>query len=144
MFYYCTERLKKLCFTTLNLAVKNLGTRLDRYKQSYFSFLGQNGHRVTKVHQGLLQTKDSGQRLSSISLPAVFEWSLSADSCFETTSVTAKRINLNKTENLQVKLYLLTLRGIIEKRICMHKEHIYLVNAQSIIHIYSIIKEETQ
>ena len=46
---------KKLCFTTLNLAVKNLGTRLDR-KQSYFSFSGQNGRRVTKAHQGLLQT----------------------------------------------------------------------------------------
>ena len=27
---YCPERLKKLCFTTLNLAVKNLGARLDR------------------------------------------------------------------------------------------------------------------
>ena len=46
---------KKLCFTTLNLAVKNLGTRLDR-KQSYFSFSGQNGRRVTKAHQELLQT----------------------------------------------------------------------------------------
>ena len=38
-------------------------------------------------------------------LPAVFEWSLSADSCFETTSVTATRINLNKTENLQVTIF---------------------------------------
>ena len=27
---YCPERLKKLCFTTLDLAVKNLGARLDR------------------------------------------------------------------------------------------------------------------
>ena len=62
MFHYCPERLKKLCFITLNLAVKNLGTRLDR-KQSYFSFAGQNGRRVAKVHQGLLQTKDSGHRL---------------------------------------------------------------------------------
>ena len=49
------ETEKKLCFTTLNLAVKNLGTRLDR-KQSYFSFSGQSGRRVTKAHQGLLQT----------------------------------------------------------------------------------------
>ena len=57
------ETEKKLCFTTLNLAVKNLGTRLDR-KQSYFSFSGQNGCRVTKAHQGLLQTKDSGHRLT--------------------------------------------------------------------------------
>ena len=52
---------------------------------------------------GLLQTKDSGHRLKSISLPAVFEWSLSADSVTVTsTSVTVTRINLNKTENLQV------------------------------------------
>ena len=57
------ETEKKHCFTTLNLAVKNLGTRLDR-KQSYFSFSGQNGCRVTKAHQGLLQTKDSGHRLT--------------------------------------------------------------------------------
>ena len=27
---YCPERLKKLCFTTLDLAVKNVGARLDR------------------------------------------------------------------------------------------------------------------
>ena len=46
---------KKLCFTTLNLAVKNLGTGLER-KQSYFSVSGQNGRSVTKAHQGLLQT----------------------------------------------------------------------------------------
>ena len=57
------ETEKKLCFTTLNLAVKNLGTRLDR-KQSYFSFSGQNGCHVTKAYQGLLQTKDSGHRLT--------------------------------------------------------------------------------
>ena len=49
------ERLKKLCFTTLDPAVKNLGTWLDRW-QSYFSFSGQNGHHVTKDHQGLLLT----------------------------------------------------------------------------------------
>ena len=30
-----------------------------------------------------------------------FEWSLSTDSCFETTSVTATRIHFNKIENLQ-------------------------------------------
>ena len=47
----------------------------------------------------------SSQTIISISLPAVFEWSLSADSCFETTSVTATRINLNKTENLQVTIF---------------------------------------
>ena len=54
-------------------------------------------------------------------LPAVFEWSLSADSCFETTSVTATRINLNKTENLQVTVFA-DVEGpiIIEKRICRY------------------------
>ena len=67
---------------------------------------------------GLLQTKDSGHRLKSISLPAVFEWSLSADSCFETTPVTAKRINLNKTEKLQVTVFADIEGDHIEKCIC--------------------------
>ena len=81
--------------------------------------LGNKARRVTKLLQFLgtkwapcgkgpsraLTDYDSGQRLKSISLPAVFEWSLSADSCFETTSVTVTRINLNKTENLQFTIF---------------------------------------
>ena len=44
LFYHpqpCSEKLRNI--------------RLDR-KQSYFSFSGQSGRRVTKAHQGLLQT----------------------------------------------------------------------------------------
>ena len=47
---YCPGRPKKLCFTTLSLAMETMGMRLSVVKQSLFGPPGQYGRRVTRAN----------------------------------------------------------------------------------------------
>ena len=47
---YCPGRPKKLCYTTLSLAMETMGMRLSVVKQSFFGPPGQYGRLVTRVN----------------------------------------------------------------------------------------------
>ena len=47
-----SRETKKLCFTTLSLAMETMGIRLSVVKQSFFGPLGQYGRRVTRANSG--------------------------------------------------------------------------------------------
>ena len=58
---YCPGRPKELCFTTLSLAMGNMGMRLSVVKQSCFGPPGQYGRLVTRANNTALMAREIAQ-----------------------------------------------------------------------------------
>ena len=58
---YCPGRPKELCFTTLSLAMGNMGMRLSVVKQSFFGPRGQDGRHVTRANNTTLMARKIAQ-----------------------------------------------------------------------------------
>ena len=58
---YCPGRPKELCFTTLSLAMGNMGMRLSVVKQSFFGPPGQYGRLVTRANNTALMAREIAQ-----------------------------------------------------------------------------------
>ena len=118
---YCPGRPKKLCFTTLSLAMETMGIRLCVVKQSFFGPRGQYGRLVTRANaqQRALQV------LSSLERDVIYVFFLLA--CFARHALNP-RISCKLSWNLpfRKKMTGVWFLNLVEKR---KEKHWVLVNA---------------